>query len=308
MANLAGCAASKPTKLATPETTTSVTSAAPSGGVPTGGTITAESVTIYRAQPVQHEDFELHLNTLQAQVMHTFANEDGFRAGSENWRITLRFNLRDESDDRWSRVAGTMRVTALIDDEGNDITGTVTTKSHQSSPRVTFLRSSRRTNSTWQSMEFTASPAQLPRQIRTLRGEVPMEVVSESKVFTLPLETREEELVPGIKVNLRVQPGEGASADRYRRVSMTIEQREKNVPMVRSVLLIGPDGRIRDVGGWSIEDGPDGVRRATLNLSGDIDKNGGTPVVKIDVVLAMTELTIPFEFRDIPVGARETSR
>jgi hypothetical protein len=66
-----------------------------------GGTVSAETATIYRATPVEYDDFELHLATLHAQVSHTFASEDGYRAGSDEWKVTLRFNLRDEKEDRW---------------------------------------------------------------------------------------------------------------------------------------------------------------------------------------------------------------
>ena len=151
---------------------------------------------------------------------------------------------------------------------------------------------------------MTVNPERLPRQIRTLRGEIPMEVVSESKVFTLSLaESREEELVPGVKVNLRVQSANESGSGRYRSVNMTIELSEKRVPLVRSVLYTGPDGRSRDVGSMNFEDGPDGVRRGTFNFNSDVEKNGNESKVKIDLVLGLTPVTIPFEFRGIPVGA-----
>jgi hypothetical protein len=202
-----------------------------------------------------------------------------------------------------------MRVTSLLDHAGNQLAADASTKAHHSSSTISFLKSSRRGSTSWQSMEMTFTPQQLPRQIRTLRGEIPMEVVSESKLFTLPLtDSREEELMPGVKANLRIQPGEGNSAERYRRVNLTIEVADRKLPFVRSVMYTGPDGRSRDIGGMNFEDGPDGIRRSTANLSADVEKGAGTPVIKIDLVLAVTPLTIPFEFRGIPVGAVETSR
>lgn len=172
----------------------------------------------------------MHLATLHAQVSHTFASEDGYRAGSDEWKVTLRFNLRDEKEDRWSRLAGPMRVTSLLDHAGNQLAADASTKAHHSSSTISFLKSSRRGSTSWQSMEMTFTPQQLPRQIRTLRGEIPMEVVSESKLFTLPLtDSREEELVPGVKANLRIQPGEGNSAERYRRVNLTIEVADRKL-------------------------------------------------------------------------------
>lgn len=309
LAALAGCATPRAEHSATAGG--SAGSAAPSvaaatihAASPTGGTVSAETATIYRATPVEYDQFELHLATLHAQTMHTFASEDGYRAGSDDWKVTLRFNLRDEHEDRWSRVAGPMRVTSLIDDAGKDHAAYVSAKAHHSSTAVSFLRSTRRGSTSWQSMEMTVTPQQLPRQFRVLQGEIPMEVVSESKIFTLPLtDSREEDLVPGVKVTLRIQPGEGNSAERYRRVNMTIEVADKKLPFVRSVMYTGPDGRSRDVGGMNFEDGADGIRRSTFNLSADFEKGAGTPVIKIDLVLAVTPLTIPFEFRGIPVGA-----
>lgn len=299
---LAGCAAQR--QGGSGAAAVGAANSPPGGSISAGGTVTAEPITIYRATPVEFDNFEMHLASLHAQTSCTFASEDGYRAGSDGWKMTLRFNLRDEQDGRWSRLAGPMRITSMIDDAGNELVSKVNTKSYFSNQNVMFLRPSKRSSPSWQSMEMTVSPEQLPRQIRTLRGEVPMEVVSESKVFTLPLaESREEELVPGVKVNLRIQPGDGAGADRYRRVTMTIELADKAVPLVRSVMYTGPDGRSRDVGGMNFEDGPDGIRRGTFNLSADVEKGGGTPQVKIDLVLALAAKTVPFEFRGIPVGA-----
>lgn len=302
LVGLAGCAMSNQGSSKSPKPAVSADTAGTS--VAGGGSITAETQTIYRATPVEVDGFEIHLASLHAQTTCTFVSEDGFRAGSDGWKMTLRLNLKDEQDGRWSRLAGPMRITSVIDDEGVDLTAKSNTKSHYSPQNVAFLRSSRRSSPSWQSLEMTVAPERLPKQLRTLRGEIPLEVVSESKVFTLPLtESREEELVPGVKVNLRVQPGEGGNAERYRRVSMTVEITEKRVPLVRSVLYSGADGRSRDIGGMNFEDGPDGIRRATFTFSADVEKGGATPAVKIDLVLAMSPFTVPFEFRGIPVGA-----
>ena len=155
LATSAGCAANKP-GTSTTSPTTSMTSSTASGsasiGGTIGGTVSAETATIYRATPVEFQNYELQLASLQAQTSCNFASEDGYRAGSEGWKVTLRFNLKDEQEDRWSRQAGPMRITSMVDDSGVELASKVNTKSYFANQHAMFLRPSRRSNASWQSL------------------------------------------------------------------------------------------------------------------------------------------------------------
>lgn len=267
------------------------------------GTVTTSTFALHRAEPVFVEGFEVLLTSLRAQISHTLFDAQVIHPGPEKWNLALSFIVTDRQEGRWSRLAAPMRVLAVLDEDGRVVDGTTKTEENGPGSALAFRRGGRHSARASFDMKAEMVPVYLPQEISSFRCEIPMEVVSETKLFTLPLtDSRDEELMPGLRASVRLLTGEGPNASRHKRFSIIIEQATERIPMLRSVVYVAANGRSRELTDESRVDRLEGLRRSEFSLTTDPESGPGTPLLRIEMAIGVTPITIPFEFRDIPVG------
>lgn len=305
----AGCATRR---AEVPSATPIATDSEPKGSSPSnqsGGTtvntgmVTSKAVTVHWAEPITVDGYDVTLTNLRADVSHTLLKTEAASPRRGGWNLTLGFIVTDKREGRWSRLAAPMRVLAVLDEDGRVVDGATKTEEDSSSSTLAFHRGGRYSMRASRSIKVEMVPEYLPQQISSIQCEIPMEVVSETRTFSLPLtESRDEELMPGLSASLRLVPGEGPNASRFRRFNIIIEQETERLPMLRSVVYIAANGRSRELTDESRVDRLEGKRRCEYSLTTDPESGPGIAILKLEVAIGVTPVTVPFEFRNIPVG------
>ena len=266
------------------------------------GRIVGEQTTVYRAVPIERDGYVVTLESLSAEMRRNFTGTPGSQAYNPGWWVQLHLTIRDTRDERSSRVAGPLAVRSLVDEAGRELASKIDSAREYAWPQRQFTYAGKRQgSSSAQRIEATVRPGELPREFAVLAGDIVMEEITEAKTVSVPLaEPTDLELASGLRAVVR-EYGESRPSDKYRQMQMTLEAKSAEVPLIRSVGFLGPDGRMRDVNGNGWERDPDGARRSTYTFSVERDRKEAV-AAKVDVVLAVREFRVPFEFRGIPVG------
>jgi hypothetical protein len=269
------------------------------------GKVSAIPTTLYKATPFEHDGYVVTLHSLSAEVRHGFTGEHSPSMYGPGWNVRLQLSLRDSREGRCTRIAEPVVLTSVVDEAGRELADKAAGKRRSSRRSGVFTYGGPSLDNASGSLDVGVKPGRLPNEFTVFRGEVVVEEVVESKTFEVPIgEPGTHEIVPSVRAVVRkIEPPAGGG-DRFQSFTLTLETSGGEMPLVRSVVSQNPDGRIREIHGSTNDNGRDGVRRSEYNLGFSDGKQKGA-TARVDVVLAVREVRVPFEFRGVPVARAE---
>lgn len=300
---LGGCQSDPATRPSSASDTAPVTA---TGAAPAiePGKVSAIPTTLYKAAPFEHDGYIVTLHSLSAEVRHGFAGEHSPSLYGPGWNVRLQLALRDSREGRCTRIAEPVVLTSVVDEAGRELADKAAGKRRSSRRAGAFTYGGASLDNVSGGLDVGVKPGRLPDEFTVFRGEVVVEEVVESKTFEVPLgEAGTHDIMPGVRAVVRPIDSPGGGSERFRSVHLSLETSAGEVPEVRSVSIPSPDGRHRESHGNTPENSRDGVRRSEYTLAFPDKQKGAT--ARVDVVLAVREVRVPFEFRGVPVARAE---
>ncbi len=263
------------------------------------GTVVVEEGYIYLSDPQTSQGFTFGIDQVSANLTRTFSDRDRvYPLHPQGWKLDLKFWIKDQQRDRLSRVAGPALILSAVDDMGIQLPS----RPPQREEKNNFIRGSEeRRDLTPRYARAELWPRELPRKI-SIRGTIPMEVADKTDSVDIILdEEKEFDMGQGMKASLRFM-GNGDKAAKFAPAVVTVRSQYTDWPIIRGTYAVGPDGRTRDLNG-NFEVAPDGSREWTFHHTIDRSKTNSPPSIRIDRILTVKQVSIKFEFSDVPVGA-----
>ncbi len=271
---------------------------------PSPGVVTSTSATVYRAEPVVVEGFEIALSTASASTTRYFLRGSGSIA--PDWTFSTSFRVRDRVGGRQFRISERADITLLTDEAGEPLE--IVPTDHDEDSRPPFpppydARWGKLTGSSMRDRHAQASTrlASLPRSIRTLSTVVHVEVAEGAVTKEIPIEPRviPLEVHPGVFVTLAV-PEENSYAVLTVHVkpapgqqpaivdSFELVDRTNTAPPI--VMELQPRG----------QDSEGVVLTANFNIKPRGNRSPGS--VRLHVVTGVRSLDLPVRFSGIPLA------
>jgi hypothetical protein len=173
------------------------------------GEVTSTAATVYRAEPVVVEGFEIALSSAGASTTRYFLRGSGSPA--PDWTFSASFRVRDRAGGRQFRISERAEITLMTDETGEPLELVPSDHDEDSQLRTPFpppydARWGKLTGSGMRDRHAQASTrlASLPGVIRTLGATVHLEIAEGAVTKEIPIEPRDIplEIHPGVFVTL----------------------------------------------------------------------------------------------------------
>ncbi len=304
MIGLVGCASNKP----------SLNEKAPEAGSRTSTTRTLVPTYLYDVAPSTTDAFKVSLIGLELVSTLAFKSQSPSRESTSGTRVSASISIapiESSSNLAWRQCA-MPRITEVIDERGTDVF--VSSKEDYnfrskvfSTPRMNGIGN--REDGEQALARINAVLMQLPRAIKSMRGEALVEVASSivTKEVTLATDPVELEVCEGVRAKLWRTAEKNQFDKLISRVNLAIRfsaERQRSGAIIHALELSNAtSGKETIKLTESFHELTQTLENDELVVRGSTDRlraEDGPVSVRISVIPAIQRLTIPFAFHNLP--------
>jgi hypothetical protein len=272
------------------------------------GDITAAPPTVAKA-----EGLELTLSSVAATMRRSYpAPGETVRLANDPWRIEVTLAIRDPSQKLMYNVEPAAQVLSCVDNHGHPLKQTAPSAGYSGErAKIPYPFPARdggnyvegRTVPATRTRTLTWNVDALPASLSELRGSISARIVTDSRSVELPLEAgAEQSLAPGVTFQLREvlrsSRGSPSISAEYSVNQGTGKFDPQGAPLINITELVDASGR--PMGALTVQE--ETVQGGILHVRlGSRDLPTGTDPLKlrVQVITAVREVALPFEFHDI---------